>query len=63
MTGALEMADAALLALPGSRGAGLILGAIIVAAAVATVLRHRELSHLAPLGGFFALLALAQISS
>jgi DoxX-like family len=63
LTGALEMATAVLIALPGSRDAGLILGAMIIAAAVLTVLRHRDFSHLAPLGAFVALLALAEISS
>lgn len=62
-TGGLEMVTAVLVALPGSRGAGLILGAVIVAAAVLTVLRHREFSHLLPLSVFAVLLALAEISS
>ena len=63
LTGGLEMASAVLIALPGSRELGLILGAAIVAAAVLTVLRHREFSHLVPLSVFVVLLALAQISS
>jgi multisubunit Na+/H+ antiporter MnhB subunit len=63
LTGGLEIVSAGLIALPGSREAGLILGAVIVAAAVLTVSRRREFSHLAPLGGFVALLALAQFSS
>jgi hypothetical protein len=63
LTGGLEMVTAVLVALPGSRGAGLILGAVIIAAAVLTVLRHRDFSHLAPLGVFVALLTLAEISS
>ena len=63
LTGGLEMLTAVLLALPGSRNAGLILGAVIIAAAVLTVLRHREFSHLVPLGAFVALLALAEASS
>jgi hypothetical protein len=62
-TSGLEMVTAVLVALSGSREAGLILGALIVAAAVLTVLRHREFSHLVPLSVFVALLALAQISS
>jgi hypothetical protein len=40
-----------------------IAGAIIIAAAVFTVLRHREFSHLAPLGLFAALLVLTAITS
>ncbi len=63
LTGALEMVSAVLIALPVSRGAGLMLGAVIVAAAVLTVLRHREFSHLVPLGVFVTLLALAETSS
>ena len=63
VTGGLEMAAAVLIVLPGTRVAGLILGAAIIAAAVLTVLRHRDFSHLAPLGVFVALLALAEISS
>ena len=63
LTGALEMMSAVLIALPVSRGAGLMLGAVIVAAAVLTVLRHREFRHLMPLSVFVTLLALAEISS
>jgi membrane-bound metal-dependent hydrolase YbcI (DUF457 family) len=57
------MASAVLIALPGCREVGPILAAVIVAAAVLTVLRHREFSHLVPLNVFVALLALAEISS
>ncbi len=63
LTGALEMVTAALIALPVSRGTGLMLGAMIIAAAVLTVLRHRHYVHLVPLGVFVVLLALAEISS
>ncbi|MBR0938721.1 DoxX family protein [Bradyrhizobium jicamae] len=59
LTGGLEIVSAILIALPVSRIVGLTLGAIIIAAAVLTVLRHRDFSHLAPLGGFVALIALA----
>jgi hypothetical protein len=62
-TGALEMLSAVLVALPASRIAGLALGAAIIAAAVLTVLRHRELTHLAPLGVFVAAIMLAGISA
>lgn len=61
VTSGLEMADAILIALPVTRGVGLILGAVIIAAAVLTVLRHREFSHLAPLGLFVALLVLGSV--
>ena len=61
ITGALEILAAVLITLPGSREIGLILGALIVAAAIVSVLRHREYQHLAPLGVFAALLALSEI--
>jgi hypothetical protein len=63
VTGGLEMAIAVLIAFPITRGAGLILGAAVIAAAALTVLRHREFSHLAPLALFAALLALAAAAS
>ena len=59
LTGGLEMMSAVLIALPVTRIFGLALGAIIIAAAVLTVLRHRDFSHIAPLGVFAALIALA----
>jgi hypothetical protein len=62
-TGGLEMMSAILIALPFSRIVGIALAAVIIAAAVLTVLRHREFSHLAPLGVFVALIALAGTSS
>jgi len=52
-TGGLEM-SAVLIALPVSRNVGLALGAAIISAAVMTVLRHRDLSHLVPLNVFVA---------
>ena len=58
VTGALEFAAAALIAFTGTRPVGLLLGAAIVVAAVATVVRRRELSHLVPLGVFAVLLGL-----
>jgi hypothetical protein len=63
LTGGLEIAVAVLVAIPASREAGLILGAAIIAAAVLTVVRHREFTHLAPLSVFAALLAIVQILS
>ena len=63
LTGGLEIAVAVLIAIPTSRKAGLIVGAVVVAAAVLTVARHREFTHLAPLGLFAALLALVQFLS
>ena len=61
VTGALEVVVAGLVALPATREVGLILGGLIVGSAVLTVLRRRELSHLAPLGLFVALLVLAKV--
>ncbi len=49
MTGGLEIVTAVLIAFPVSRLVGLAFGATIVAAAIFTVLRHRDFSHLAPL--------------
>jgi len=63
LTGGLEIVSAALIAIPASRIAGLALGAIIIAAGIFTVLRHRDYSHLAPLGAFVAVIALAALSS
>jgi hypothetical protein len=62
-TGGLEIMSAVLIALPASRSVGQALGAVIIAAAVTTVLRHRDFSHLVPLSVFVALLALAATSS
>jgi len=59
LTGGLEIMTAVLITLPGSRNVGLALGAAIIAAAVMTVLRHRDLSQLVSLGVFVALIALA----
>lgn len=63
VTGGLEMGIALLIVLPATRGIGLIFGAVIIAAAILTVVRHREWSHLAPLGLFVALLVLAAAAS
>lgn len=58
VTGGLEISAAILVAIPATRAAGLILCALILAAAL-TILRHREFSHLAPIGCFAALLLMA----
>ena len=63
VTGGIEVAVAALIALPAGRGIGLALGAFVIAAALATVLRRREFSHTAPIGLFAALLALTAATS
>lgn len=59
LTGGLEVGSAVLAAFPGTRPFGLGLGAAIVAAALLTVLRHRDWSHLGPLGVLAALIAVA----
>jgi len=61
LTGGLEIMSAVLIAFPVSRIVGLALGAVIIAAAVFTVLRYREFAHLVPLSVFVALLALTEI--
>lgn len=58
VTGALEMAAAVLIVLPAGRTAGLILGAVIILTAAATVLRQREFTHLVPLTVFAALIGI-----
>ena len=63
VTGGLEVISATLIALPTGRGVGMVLGAIIIAAAIVTVLRRREFSHTAPLGAFVGLLVLAATTS
>ena len=63
VTGATEIAVAGLIAVPLTRGGGLILGSLVIVAACLTVLRHREFAHLAPLGLFVALLTLAETIS
>lgn len=63
LTGALEISTAALLAFPVSRILGLALAAVVIAAAILTVLRHRDYQHLPPLSVFVTLIALATISS
>jgi hypothetical protein len=61
LTGGVEIICAALMAYPASRIIGLALGAVIIAAAIITVLRHRDFSHLAPLSLFVVFLVLAEI--
>ena len=48
VTGGLEVLTAALIAMPAARVAGLMLGAAICVAAVATVVRHKDYGHVAP---------------
>jgi hypothetical protein len=62
-TGLLELATAALVAFPATQTAGLFIGAIIMAAAAFTVVRHREFSHLLPIGVFVVGLVAASVTS
>jgi hypothetical protein len=63
VTGLLELATAALVASPTTQAAGLVLGAVIMAAAALTVVRHREFSHLVPIGVFAGGLVAAGVTS
>ena len=63
VTGGLEIIVAVLVALSTTREAGLILGTVIVAAAILTVLRHREFSELTPLCVYAALLVLTHTTA
>lgn len=61
VTGGIEIICAGLIALPLTRVAGLALAAVIIVAAVGTVLRYRDFSHLPPLALFAVLIGLAAI--
>jgi hypothetical protein len=58
VTGGLEVLVAALIAMPTARVAGLLLGAAICVAAVATVVRYKDYGHVAPGVALTALSAL-----
>lgn len=58
ITGGLEIFASALLAIPSTRVAGVLLGGAICLAAVATIVRHREYAHLPPGALLTALFAL-----
>ncbi|SCX29704.1 hypothetical protein DSM25558_4768 [Agrobacterium sp. DSM 25558] len=62
-TGLLELASAALIAFPATQTAGLVIGALVLAAAAFTVVRHREFSHLVPIGVFLVGLVAASVTS
>lgn len=59
VTGGLEISAALLVVMPATHAAGFVLCAVILAAAALTIVRHREYSHLAPIGCFAALLLIA----
>jgi hypothetical protein len=63
VTGALEIVSAALIAHAPTRPGGLALAAVIIAAAVATVISRREPAHIVPLSVFATLIAVAALSS
>lgn len=58
VTGALELATAALLAFLSTRRTGAVLGCLVMLAAVGTVILHREYAHAIPGLVVLALLAL-----
>lgn len=61
VTGTIEIGTAALIAWPATRSLGLIVATLVVAAAMLTVLWHRDLSHLIPLGIYAVLVAAAYL--
>jgi hypothetical protein len=63
VTGSLEIVSAGLIILPASRLVGMTLGALIITAAIITVLRRQEFSHTVPLGVFAVLFVLAATTS
>jgi uncharacterized membrane protein YphA (DoxX/SURF4 family) len=63
VTGGLEILTAALIAVPLMRSAGIVLGALVILAAVATPLRHRAYAHLPPAVAFLAGIALVVLTS
>ena len=63
VTGGVEIVAAALLAFPAGRGIGMVLGVVIIAVAIVTVVRRQEFSHVASLGVFAALLVIAATTS
>ena len=58
VTGGLEVEVAALIAIPAARVVGLMLGASICIAAIATVVRFKDYGHVAPVVVLTALSAL-----
>jgi hypothetical protein len=62
VTGGLEILTAALIGDPLVRGAGIVLGALVILAAVATLLRHGAYSHLPPAVAFLVGIALVVLT-
>src|SRR5262249_53782561 len=63
VTGGLEIVTAAFIAIPLLRGAGLVLGALTILAAVATLLRYGSYRQLPPAVAFMVVIALAILTS
>jgi uncharacterized membrane protein YphA (DoxX/SURF4 family) len=63
VTGGLEILTAALIAVPLARSAGIVLGALVILAAVATLLRHRAFAQLPPAVAFLVVIALVVLTS
>ena len=63
VTGGLEILTAALIAVPFVRRAGILLGALIILAAIATLLRHRAYAKLPPVAALLAVIALVVLTS
>jgi hypothetical protein len=63
VTGGLEILTAALIAKPLFRGAGIVLGTLVILAAVVTLLRHRAYRQLPPAVAFLVVIALAVLTS
>ena len=57
VTGATEILVALLVLWPLARPTGLLLASLVIVAATATVVRHHDLAHLAPLALFGILIA------
>ena len=58
VTSALEVLDAVLIVLPETRIFGLVLGAVVMIAATATIISRREYKHLPPCMVFLALIGI-----
>jgi hypothetical protein len=63
VTGGLEILTAALIAVPLVRGAGIVLGALIILTAVATLLRHKAYAKLPPAVAFLVVIALVVLTA
>ena len=63
MTGGLEIVAATFIAIPPLRSAGIVLGILIILAAVVTLLRHRSYRHLPPAVAFLVVIALVALTS